>query len=318
MTLKQVYEAMLVEMNKVEAPSLILEDFNYFANKAVAQYINLKYNWYDANQQSTDDLRVLKATTILPVTKSDDYGTAIGAIPGGLMGATYECILPSDYLHILNCVCFFNVTEQYKCWDAGDVWACGANRLTADMYSHIINNFYMRPSYRKPYYYIHNVNTSIPIPTNPYVAEAVEGTEISLGKGTDGNLSKSIRIGSGDGATNQSLVEKNAPHRYGNASSVRLEVRYGKDNRVFELTTVQIDYLKAPQYLRLTQSQLDSTRDTSQILEFPDYVCQEIINELTKLIMENSSDPRLQTNIPVNQTIAPPAQPQSDNTKKRN
>lgn len=47
---------------------MLLEDFNYFINKAVNQYINKKYNIYDINQQSTDDLRVLKATAIIPVT----------------------------------------------------------------------------------------------------------------------------------------------------------------------------------------------------------------------------------------------------------
>lgn len=314
MTAKQLYEAMLIEMNKVEAPSLILEDFNYFANKAIYQYIQLRYNIYDANQQSTDDLRVLKATTILPVTKSTDYGTGPSGVPTGLMGATYKTTLPSDYLHILNCICFFNVKEQFKCWDEGDVWVCGANRLTSDMYSHIINNFYMRPSYRRPYYFINNVNTSTVVPTNPYVADAdTDGNVISLGKGTDGNLARSIKIGS----ANQSLIEKNAPHRYGNASSVVMEIRYGKDNRVFELTEVQLDYLKTPQLIRLTQTQLDSTADTSQVLEYPDYVCQEIINELTKLIMENSSDPRLPSNYQVNQTVAPPAQLQQD-TNKRN
>ena len=40
---------------------------------------------------------------------------------------------------------------------------------------------------------------------------------------------------------------------------------------------------------------MDLTSDTSQILEFPDYVCQEIINELVHLVMENTSDSRLQT-----------------------
>jgi hypothetical protein len=34
MTLLQVFEAVLVEINKVKAPSLLLDDFNYFANKA--------------------------------------------------------------------------------------------------------------------------------------------------------------------------------------------------------------------------------------------------------------------------------------------
>ena len=50
-------------------------------------------------------------------------------------------------------------------------------------------------------------------------------------------------------------------------------------------------------------------------MEFPDYVCQEIINELEKLLLENAGDPRLQTNLAVNQTIANPAQQQSQ-TKK--
>jgi len=31
------------------------------------------------------------------------------------------------------------------------------------------------------------------------------------------------------------------------------------------------------------------------MLEFPDYVCQEILNELVHIIMEHISDPRLQT-----------------------
>ncbi len=58
MTARELYEYALIEVNKLEAPSLLLEDYNYFINKAVQQYINLVYNRYDVNQQSTDDLRV--------------------------------------------------------------------------------------------------------------------------------------------------------------------------------------------------------------------------------------------------------------------
>lgn len=35
MTLKQLYEHVLTEQNKVNAPVLLLSDFNYFANKAI-------------------------------------------------------------------------------------------------------------------------------------------------------------------------------------------------------------------------------------------------------------------------------------------
>ena len=319
MTLKQLYEALLVEMNKVEAPSLLLPDFNYLVNKAVLQYINTRYNIYDANQQTTDDLRVLKATAILPVKKATSvYGDVGSKVTDSLYGATYEVDLPDDYLHMLNCVCIFKVNEQKDCWDAGNYWEQGATRLTSDMWPLVINNLYMRPSYRRPYYFIHNVNKSTELPTNSYTSDTSLGTGTDTPSGdynykTNPNLSRSIKIGN----KQEDLVERNIGHRFGNASTVRCEIRYGKDDRVFQLQYVHIDYLKSPQHLRLTQTQLDSTRDTSQMMEFPDYVCQEIINGLVKLVMENSSDPRLQTNIPVNQTIAPPAQLQSQQQTKK-
>jgi hypothetical protein len=52
-----------------------------------------------------------------------------------------------------------------------------------------------------------------------------------------------------------------------------MEIRYGTDDTVFELKKVIVDYIKTPQYFRLTQDQVDRTVDTSQIMEFPDYVC---------------------------------------------
>lgn len=36
MTAREIYKAMLVELNKVESPSLLLEDYNYFLNKAIS------------------------------------------------------------------------------------------------------------------------------------------------------------------------------------------------------------------------------------------------------------------------------------------
>lgn len=34
MTAKQVYESVLIEINKLGAPSLLLEDYNYFVKKS--------------------------------------------------------------------------------------------------------------------------------------------------------------------------------------------------------------------------------------------------------------------------------------------
>ena len=315
MTSRQVYEAVLIELNKENASNIMLEDFNYLANKSVNQYVNKRYNIYDINQQTTDDLRVLKATAMLDVTKVSDYsGLSLAS------NATYEVILPSDYLHILNCICIYDVQKTYKCYNAGDTWRSAATRLTADAYSQVLDNFWLKPTYKRPYYYIHNINSSNTNPTNPYNSSTEKGTDISgvVINNNDGNsvhtatvqggLPKTIKIGN----QNVSNIERSAEIRYGNASQVRLEIRYGTDDSVFKLKKVYIDYIKSPQYIRLTQEQLDHTEDNSQILEFPDYVCQEIINELVHIIMENIGDPKLQTHPVVSQSIANPAQQQTE------
>ncbi len=120
-------------------------------------------------------------------------------------------------------------------------------------------------------------------------------------------MPRTISIG-GNAVT---TVEREGQIRFGNPSTVRMEIRYGKDHTLFELKKVYVDYLKAPQTIRLTQEQMDMTEDTSQIMEFPDYVCHEIINELVHIILENEGNPRLQTHIPISTSVANPAQQQT-------
>lgn len=105
-----------------------------------------------------------------------------------------------------------------------------------------------------------------------------------------------------DGQT-VSTVDRVAGVRYGNASKPRMEIRYGDDS-VYKLDKVIVDYLKTPQTVKLTQDQLDSQIDTSQILEFPDYVCNEIVNELVRIIMENAGDQRIKTQPLISESIA--------------
>lgn len=353
MTARQVFEATLIELSKIQAPSLKLYEFNYLFNKAINQYINKVYNIYDINQQTTDDLRVLKATTYLTPVKysvnndallstntadnASSYLSKAHSSIQSLHGATYEAYLPLDYLHLLNCICVYYVAKQKDCWDAGSYIQIPATRLTADSWSQIITDIYNRPSPMRPYYYIHNNNQFNTLPTNPVVANATtpsgyEGTDINgeyyvtsydqEGVST-GNTAKTegVITGKGDAGSNfsrnftlkgtsQSVVEKPTASRIGNASNVRLEVRYGKDDTLFQLKEIQIDYVKVPQHIRLTQEQLDLTEDTSQIMEFPDYVNQEIINELVHLVMERMTDPRLPSNIQISQSIARPTQQQ--------
>lgn len=294
MTAKQLLEACLIELSKQHAPSMRLEDFNYFINKAINQYVNKRYNIYDIGQQTSDDLRVLKSTSILDVNKST-YTNYYENI--------YETEFPTDYLHLLNFICVYKVNKNNKCFKKDTYVKYPAKRLTSDAWSIIMEDYYNKPTPQRPYYFIHNVNTSTTLPTNPITEK--ESKEYS--GGTDGKLPRTIKLGTGT----TSVVDRESTVRYGNASKIRCEIRYGEDDSVFTLSKVIIDYIKTPQEVKLTQDEMDLVEDTSQIIEFPDYVCHEIINELVILVMEHHSDPRLNTHAPVTQSIALPGQQQS-------
>ena len=68
MRLLEAYNNILIELNKVQAPSLLLDDFIYLWNKGVQEYINERYNLFETKQQLTDDLRVLLKQTEIDMT----------------------------------------------------------------------------------------------------------------------------------------------------------------------------------------------------------------------------------------------------------
>lgn len=313
MTARQIFEATLIELSKVNAPALKLYEFNYLFNKAINQYVNKVYNIYDINQQTTDDLRVLKATAFLtPELVSNNSNK----IQQSLLSASFEVALPSDYLHMLNCVCIYEIKKTISCYDAGSYVEIPAIRLTADSWSQIITDVYNRPTPMRPYYYIHNINKQVELPTDIYDASTNGGTDqytSSEESNTEFSRTTSLKLPI-NGAVQTSLVQKEAYVRHSNPTKIRCEIRYGKDFSVYRLAQVAVDYIKSPQHIRLTQEQIDLTEDTSQIMEFPDYVNQEIINELVHLVMERENNPRLSNHLQMTQTIARPTQQQPQQT----
>ena len=79
MTAREIYEAVLIEVNKENAPQFTVEEFNYLINKAVLALVNEKYNFYSANQQLSDDLRVLLKQSIFNLENTSTY---IGSTSG--------------------------------------------------------------------------------------------------------------------------------------------------------------------------------------------------------------------------------------------
>lgn len=264
----ELYENALIERNKQEAPTLLIEEFNYLINKAITQYINLVYNRYDINQQSSDDLRWLQKSVMLPISTAD-------RIIHPIEENHYLCYLPNDYLHILNCVVHFkkkaNAPATSKCSTSDDttdgIYSL-CRRLTADQYPSIINNAYFKPSYKNPYFYINDTDLT------------QEGLENSLD-----TIINPCSDGSAIGITGQPM-----------------EIRCGKSS-IYEPDCSYVDYLRKPKLISLTWDNVKSVRDNTLTCEFPDYVAYEIINLFSKLTFENASDPRLETHVAINKTI---------------
>lgn len=324
MTVRDIYEYALVELNKLNAPSLLLEDYNYFINKAIQQYINLVYAKSEIDQQSTDDIRVLKTSAVLEpkLFSSILASDKTKLLSNGLFKTSYYADLPTDYMHLLNCIVEYTIQQSnFKCYNKGDTVHFPVRRLTSDMYTQILNNAYMRPMYKRPYYYLSAINTNTVAQSEgdrlynkPGSLTGMDASDLPTKEGEE-----VLALEKGTIPENKSYglidSETRAGDRLSNSSTVRLELRFGNDATIFKPTALYIDYIKSPMYVRLTQEQIDSTIDYSQVLEFPDYVCFEITNIFVRLLMENSSDPRLQTNIPLNTTIYNPVAQQQQQTE---
>ena len=273
MRIRQMYEYALIELNKLKAPSLLIEDYVYLLNKAIQQYINLVYNRAEINQQSSDDLAFLQTAIDIEVSSTPKVVNN---------EKIWNLELPSNYIHMLNCIATFtNGNDKTAKWCSNmegksKTVSSLCRRLTADIYPDVLRNYYLRPSYKNPYWYIINNNS--------------DDSDI-----LDGGYKN-------EGYRDIDLKDKG--DRTAHQSKVNIEIHSGNDN--WELNNIYLTYIKSPMYVSMTEDEVLSMVDESQNLEFPDYVCYEIINIFVKLVMENASDPRLQTNMPINQTIAVP------------
>jgi hypothetical protein len=251
MTVKGAYENILRELRKAKAPSLHLDDYNYFINKGIQEYINERYNKFQVSQQITDDISPLIVPNTFIISNNTGYYSSNPAVILNITtGKRYSSDFikfpaPDNYWHMVGT----NVTTvakfPYKCYPKGHEDTKPSKKLNSHTANGIINNAYLKPSASRVFHDF-----------------------------TDGSAGS---------------VLPNLTFYYG-------------DSKKFNITEVSLDYLKKPEVVNLTVGQRDVPVDTSAVLEFPEYVCNEIIKRVVKLILENSSDPRLNTHVQVNQS----------------
>lgn len=238
-TARQAYVDILTELVKEETPTLYLEDYLYYYNKAISEYMKARYELFEVNQQLTDDMRTWKTkyenATGLLVINLDTIGGESG----------------HKYRHILNCLVSTTLNRpDFTCTGqkVGEPNVHKATRMSSDVKAGIVGNEYLQPKYHRPYYEIAGNLLTIDV----------------------GSLPKSAKI-----------------------------------------STIRVEYLRQPVLVDLKEEDIAAvegayplgTEDTTQVLEFTKDVGEEILKVALKLILERGSNPRLQSNIAVNQSI---------------
>lgn len=270
MTAKELYDAILVELNKnFGTPDLLLEDFNHFINKGIMQWVQKRYNVYDTNQQTTDDVQVLIGTQIIEAPLDYDIvdATKLSVIRKG-KNWFFTGNLDASYFHMLNCMLEYTLTVDYKCYTANSTFILPAKKITAEQEAIVIQNAWLKPIYKTPYYKVVSGGWAAPVVGEQPVTP---GSRVSVTYGSDAAIPRTLNPITG----------------------------------IFKLSKVHCEYVKYPQSIVLTYDQVDAIADTSQVMEFKEDVCQEIIKETVKLIALNTGNPILQSYDAVNISVPP-------------
>lgn len=237
-TARQAYIDILTELVKEEAPTLYIEDYLYYFNKAISEYMKTRYELYETNQQLADDMRAWKKiftalSLEIPIDSIFKTSTVNGIV-----------IKKDLYRHLLSCVIAVKIDRPVTKCDQrpGTTISYKVTRMSSEIKAGLLGNRYLEAKFYRPYFEI-----------------------------TDNK----IKINVGD-----------------------------IDPKRVEISSITIEYLTQPEKVDLSESEIENDEDTSQLMEFSSEVGEEIIKLALKLILERGSNPRLQANMAVNQSIS--------------
>ena len=74
-----------------------------------------------------------------------------------------------------------------------------------------------------------------------------------------------------------------------------LELGSDMKPNLVEYTGVQMKYLKVPKKIYLTDDDIELEEDRTINMEFPDYICYELVNRIVTLVLEKTGEPRIQS-----------------------
>lgn len=143
MTVKELWKGFLIEAVKEESPHFHLREFNYYANRAVSNFVWDVYVAFENSQASLDYLKALKRTHFATDFNLTEKGNV-------------KFLLPDDYRHLTNCIIKYEVTAPIidECYQVGDIIEFNSKRLSSDTEAMTLRNQFLKPIYYRPYHQI--------------------------------------------------------------------------------------------------------------------------------------------------------------------
>lgn len=127
-----VYESLLREVNRFEAPEIDYLDFNYWIAEGINKLMLDEIESYELSQTVTDTLRaVLKEKEVVVNATSDTDAR--------------EFIVETDYRHLMKCFVTFKYKLVTNKYEVNSLRSTHTKRLTGDAEAFIYDNFYQRP-----------------------------------------------------------------------------------------------------------------------------------------------------------------------------
>lgn len=135
-----VHRYVLKELDKHESPTFSVDDFNWFWNESVDQYLSKNYGQGDIFQKDLDDISIVVRDNVTLVQDTDK--TLFNK--------------PDDYRHLL----YLNVTakalEDYRRWKKDDQQDFVIRRQRSSRRGYQEDNAYERPGEDYPQYRVSN------------------------------------------------------------------------------------------------------------------------------------------------------------------
>ena len=293
-TIKTVYLNILTELVKEESPTMYLEDFLYYYNKAISDYMKLRYEKFEMSQQLTDDMRVWKVRhkTDKLVTKISELGACDSADCPELIKCNSGC--PSQ------CV-FDEYTPSEECIKKceGDPDLDCTTKCMNDLRDKCVESCMKKckESIKKPYRHLLGCILEVELKRPVLHCEQLPGTV----KGYKATRSTSDR---NTGLVDNVYFEPRFYRPYFDIVGDEITIYVGDiDESKIKISTITIEYLRQPVYVTLTEDEILAENDTSQVLEFPRDIEEEITKIMMANLLERGGSQRLSTNPTVTKTV---------------